>query len=757
MNKIETLYAKSFYEDGVLKTETLEEHTLFLVKNLELLKNIYKEEIDDIIIKKSKYSPEKFWLILRLAVIYHDLGKINYLFQNKIRKLLGQEELKSIFDKEIPHNYLSPALIPLNYLNELGYEDFFMLIYSIIFHHYREIEFSIDYLESYIQEEIIARKYLVNWIKDLDSNFDINNLTGLKFVPLIKDEGKIRFFERKLEFILLKGFLYRLDHSSSAHVEVEKEKIRGIEEKLYIYLSSKENFTGFKSFQEKAKYLREKNVLLTAPTGSGKTEFAINWIGENKSIYTLPLRVSVNSMYERLKRILKEEDKIGLLHGDATYYDLDNISEIDKDIKDHLYKVLLARQLSCTLTVSTADQIFTSFFCFPGYEKFFSLFPYTKIVIDEPQAYSSETLAVIIEGLRKINEIGGKFCLMSATVYPIIKELLKDIVEFIEVKDKTIKQIHILKCYPDKKIEEILDEIILEYRSRKKVLVIVNTVKKAQEVYNQLLERVKEDEQKDINLLHSRFIGKDREKRETKIFEDEKENYPCIWISTQIVEASLDIDFDILFTEIAPIDTLIQRMGRIFRRRKYDSPHPNVIITGEAGNPSGKGHIYDSKLVDETFKLIKDMDCRKINYEIKNELVKQVYSMNILKNSNYYKKFQAYQEILKLGYRADSKNEAEYIFRKISNISAIPIDIYERNKKKLIDIRNKIFSKDVNNKLIGIRELKKYMVDIPLNIKVYSKNILSLENELDINIYIINLKYDENLGLLPKEEINNII
>uniref|UniRef100_A0A7C3MR81 CRISPR-associated helicase Cas3 n=1 Tax=Dictyoglomus thermophilum TaxID=14 RepID=A0A7C3MR81_DICTH len=752
MNSAYEVYAKSYYEDGILKTETLKEHTFSLINNYEILKERYGTEINKKLVER--YDPEVFWDLLRIAAIYHDLGKLNSLFQNKIRRLIGQEELLSEFEKEIPHNYLSPALLPKRYKEIYGIDNFFMLIFSIIYHHHREMNFDKKYLEEYLSKEILNKLDLIKWINELDPNFNENNVLGNKYtVLLLRDSGKLKSIENKLEFILLKGLLYRLDHSSSAHVEVEKERIDNVEDKLVYYITYVKK-SNLKGFQRKAKDLRDKSVLLTAPTGIGKTEFAINWMGETKSLYSLPLRVSVNAMYERFKNIFGEEN-IGILHGDIIYYDIDNLENLEREIKEHLYRISLSRQMSYPIIICTADQIFTSFFRFPGYEKVFSIFPYAKIIVDEPQAYTSESLAVIVEGLKKIHEMGGRFCLMSATVYPILEVIFKDIAENIKVKDTDNKN-HKIKYYPEHAIEDLVNEIVFEFSKGKKVLVIVNTVKKAQQLYFSLKGQIN-DKSNRVNLMHSRFIGIDRMNKEHKIFLDEKSSEPCIWITTQIVEASLDIDFDILFTELAPVDALIQRMGRIYRKRKYLSDDPNIIISGSSNKPSGKGAIYDSKLVDETYNIFFDFDNKLINYDDKNYMVEHVYSMEILKNSNYYKKFLDYKRIMDIDYKVETRGEAEKIFRKISNVRAIPVEIYDRNREKLVEIRDMIYSKNIVKKLKGLRELQNYVVDIPLQVEMCSRNIFTTGEIEGLDLYIINLKYDKELGLIPEKELENII
>src|SRR5699024_4868521 len=73
-----------------------------------------------------------------------------------------------------------------------------------------------------------------------------------------------------------------------------------------------------------------------------------------------------------------------------------------------------------------------------------------------------------------------------------------------------------------------------------------------------------------------------------------------IWITTQLVEASIDIDFDVLFTELSMIDSLLQRFGRCYRKRELDHDAPNIYIYTE--DVSGKGSIYDKDILNITEK-----------------------------------------------------------------------------------------------------------------------------------------------------------
>jgi CRISPR-associated helicase Cas3 len=181
----------------------------------------------------------------------------------------------------------------------------------------------------------------------------------------------------------------------------------------------------------------------------------------------------------------------------------------------------------------------------------------------------------------------------------------------------------------------MVDFAIKEYQKGKKVLILTNTVRKAQEVYKALKD-LKQPIQ--CHLLHSLYIQKTKREKEMQI---QNTTEPVIWISTQIVEASLDIDYDLLITELSTADSLIQRMGRVYRktgRAITPDSQPNIIICTK--EPSGKGKVYDKEIVDYTLEELKKYDEKILTEEIKQEIVGSVFDMERIRNTNFYKKFE---------------------------------------------------------------------------------------------------------------------
>lgn len=136
-----------------------------------------------------------------------------------------------------------------------------------------------------------------------------------------------------------------------------------------------------------------------------------------------------------------------------------------------------------------------------------------------------------------------------------------------------------------------------------------------------------------VEVLHSAFIATDRIKKEDNLVKmigkDAVRPHKKIIIGTQVIEQSLDIDFDVLITEIAPMDLLIQRIGRLWRhdiKRPTNYSTPVCYVTGLSDNldfDSGTGFIYDNYILARTQYFLQDP--LKVPDDI-SKLVQNVYS-----------------------------------------------------------------------------------------------------------------------------------
>lgn len=163
--------------------------------------------------------------------------------------------------------------------------------------------------------------------------------------------------------------------------------------------------------------------------------------------------------------------------------------------------------------------------------------------------------------------------------------------------------------------------------------IIVNTVKRAQELA-QLLSGKFSDE--DVEILHSGFIATERIRKEQELLQmigkGAKRPYKKIIIGTQVIEQSLDIDFDVLISDLAPMDLLIQRIGRLHRHdierpKKHKLPQFFVLGTNENLEfESGASVVYGDYLLARTQYFLSD----KINIPSDiSTLVQKVYNQKL--------------------------------------------------------------------------------------------------------------------------------
>lgn len=734
--------------------ETIEQHTNDVLANIDILNINYP-----CIFKNN----ERLLEILKLACEFHDLGKMNVKFQNKVSDdKLDEGELKN--KQEIPHGYLSPAFLDRKKLEKKYSKDELKILYQSIYYHHKRKE---------VKEEL---ELVLNNTKQYADHFD--SKSEYYTSNLVENYGVFVSKKKRLEYniapeadnstffnyVKVKGLLNRADYAASAKkkipIEIKEERLS---DKLNEYFKRKhteiqkeDKKKSFKinKLQEYMLANRDNNIIVKAATGFGKTEGGLLWLGNSKGFFTLPLRVSINAIYDRVRSKKEINFKnTGLLHSDA----LSHLSEItdknESDDVDYFYEYNLARNFSVPLTITTADQIFDFVFKQEGFELKLATLSYSKVIIDEIQMYSPDIVAYLIAGIKLITEAGGKFAIMTATFPKFLEELIRDVGIDFETPEKTYfkdELRHVVKFYADDSIESKIYEIS-NIAETKKVLVICNTVKKAQEIYRELQCNSK-------YLLHSRFIKKDRKELEDKIQEfapnngGKPDSKHGVWVTTQVVEASLDVDFDVLYTEMTSIDGLFQRMGRCYRSRKYKENEPNVHVFGKA---SGIGSVIDREIFDMSCELIEDFDAHKLYEKKKFELVDNMYGSEKIEKTEYYK---AIKKNLNAVLNLPSHNDIPTKFRNIFTYTAIPIEVYEDKKnRENIDkwfeiVNDRAASKE--DRLVASIEINKFTVSVPGYLKEdchFKKKWYSKYNQ----IHKVNLKYDEEEGLISNEKPNN--
>ncbi len=688
---------------------------------------------------------EKEKKIIRFIIETHDKGKINPEFQNRMRKKIGRNNLLNWNNGKVPHEWLSPSFISekeekdiKNWLKELNLEPdrfFRFILFVIISHHNRDGQT--------VNDDLLNN--IISWLNNnynlkLEYYYNVNEIVNIfNSLNVDKNTWKVTFPYR----IKWLGTLLKCDYTASAGISPE-QKYEGDFNNDFQNWLNKNNWK-LKEFQVQAKNNSDKSIILIASTGMGKTEAAMNWINGKKAFYLLGIRIAVNEMYKRFVKIFGENN-VALLHGESSYFFAQNEGSED----DFELKIEKVKKLSYSLTVATADQLITSVFKYPGFELTYLTSSYSKIIVDEIQSFSPAAIASIVVFLKEIHNLGGKFMLMTATLPPFLLDEFKELkdVQFFEPQLLPIKR-HRIRIV-DEELENGIIKYIEQFKN-KKVLIICNTVRKAQRMF-EILKNFKP------NLIHSKFIGKDRREKEKLIMEMKN---PGIWITTQIVEASLDIDFDILLTECVTIESLLQRFGRCYRKREYFlNREPNIYIF--KGKPD---NIYDKYLFDKTWQALREFDGQLLSEEDKQKLINRVFEN--IENTPYFQSYKQKKDLLEIGYRSLSKIEAEIDFREIANnYVIIPKPVFEENKKLILETLKFIDDKN-NDKLERLKKQAEIM-DYTIPLQVFynmEKNLQEVENSIFCkrhNIKILdNVEYNSDIGLtgkvIEKEESDNII
>ena len=791
------------------------------LKVYEDIKNIYYAKPDktlaqhneELHIQKKKLidlgyiDDDKIIELLEYSIEFHDIGKINPEFQVRVK-----ENKKFDTTKEVAHNILS-----IHFIDKKDYDDkndYESIAYAVFYHH----RFGNGDNDS-IRADENTKKIIENLLSKLEEK-------GIKVIKKISPSLKLPDLHTDRNLKLL-GLLIKCDHSASGGYEIEypNDFLEDALNNLLSEFKEKDKSADWNDMQKFCKENNDKNIIAIADTGMGKTEGGFLWGGNNKIFFVLPLRTAINAMYKRFDEVIikgeNKEERVGLLHSNSLEYYLNNKKELVIDDKDEKEMDILeynkrGKHLSLPVTICTPDQIFNFILKYKGYESKLATLSYSKIILDEMQMYDASLLAAVIFGITKIIEMGGKIAIVTATFPPIIeyflnKYLMKDNKNVIKDLDKP-EEIVEEPIFRKKKFtnnekirhnivlidDEIgIEQILWQFKKNKKenkksnkILVICNTIKKAQEIYLKLKEH---DDLKDkINMLHSNFICEDRENKEKEILDFGKTEFDGegIWISTSLVEASLDIDFDYLFTELQDLNSLFQRFGRCNRKGKKSVDEANCFIylkiedkyLKEKGSKYGfidKDIYENSKKGLENYckviskdeiensqdysELLKNYS-KKITEGDKIKLIEENLSFENLKESNFVdefeKTYEKYQRIL----NSDENSQDDLKLRDIQSVTVIPYNIYEENKENIKELIKKIEDKN-----LGLEERQKAKTELlkkTLSIQYYqlSKYISEiLKGKADANKYksesinkfekitVMEADYDKELGFHAKD------
>ncbi|OAI20660.1 CRISPR-associated helicase/endonuclease Cas3 [Methylomonas lenta] len=377
-------------------------------------------------------------------------------------------------------------------------------------------------------------------------------------------------------------------------------------------------------------------TIVEASTGSGKTETALAYAWQllalglaDSIIFALPTQATANAMLSRLEKaaplLFANQTNLVLAHGRARYQqDFIDLKQacLPQTAQGHEEAWVQCGQWLAQsrkrvflgqIGVCTVDQVLVS--VLPVKHKFVRGFGIGRsvLIIDEVHAYDSYMYGLLEAVLEQQRLTGGSAVLLSATLpfeqkrqlanawncalpdenknYPLISHCQDGQVQFFDLSDlpeqmptPTTVNIELLKTpelLPD---ADLLQRLLDAVEQGAQVCLVCNLVAVAQQLYQSLRQRVQQSptlNEEQLLLFHSRFIFADRQKKEQTVLQCfapeslERRKQGRLLIATQVVEQSLDLDFDWLITQLCPVDLLFQRMGRLHRHAKNQSGRPS--------------------------------------------------------------------------------------------------------------------------------------------------------------------------------------
>jgi CRISPR-associated endonuclease/helicase Cas3 len=602
---------------------------------------LFSDEVASCISKQFKIEDLK--KIVFLSTFLHDLGKATEEFQATISG--GPRSYHAAYSAQYLFN-LKMLTLRFQRKNNPFADDCFLdnssevvvspVLLSVLSHHTmfsresffsaNESRYSCEFMKDYLAEYFARLKY--EYERLFKENFDIlaeqiyasQNFSDEKeqMCESLKSMSNKDYEELRYVFAYVSGLLKLGDWLSSSEFVGENPNI--IFKKMPNKLLLKEHLSNkvgskvvLKNFQEELS-IHKGNVLVEIPTGEGKTEGSLLWAFNNlknqnsKIIYTLPTQITSNKLHDRILQFFSNEqclDKrnIGLIHGTAKLY-LNEIykqeGSVDKEALDYLFN----DTFSFPVTVSTLDAVLKSFYNIDKYTVATANILNSVIIIDEIHSYDFTMMGFIKTLVAECKRLNIPLCIMSASIPSFVKTNLQ-IDCFPRISDQDLYQkssVNIKKINFAMKDEDT--QTYLSYLHKNKtVLIIKNKVKDSVDLFDEIKNNLAFNDF-EILLYNSRFKKIDKQRKEQEIYDHLALNKPFVLIATQIVEVSLDIDFDVLFTDIAPIDSLIQRFGRVNRKKNPCKIADVFIYQYLADKP------YPCELLEITEEVIQEGVCK---------------------------------------------------------------------------------------------------------------------------------------------------
>lgn len=606
--------------------------------------------IDDF--NEEKILPSEIRETLHLASkwsgLFHDIGKSTSYFQKYIRnpdEFNLPSELKS-------HSLLSAVLLFQYFHSDIQFTEDHMYYFTflIVKRHHGQLR---DWLDEFKQVDDELKNLLYMQVNSIDFGLLNKTFCALpNFKPMSKEkltEAIDLFFEqaRKMRRTIMKFnrkndslasyihilFLFSIliDADKSEAGILQKASLpprKDVSSEIVKTYKAKQNWKASRmntlrenAFQEVDRHnidINQHFYSLQLPTGMGKTltviQFALNLrkkVEKEKGIrprivFSLPF-LSITDQTDQVFRgifianSVEPDQSLVLSHHHLSELQYASREQEIETIYDYNASKLLIEGWNSEIILTTFVQLFHTIFSNrnKSLRKFHRL-ANAIIIIDEVQAIPHKYWLVIRKTMKKLSEVLGCYFVFSTATTPAIFEK-SEMVQLV-LPEKYYQVLSRVELYPRLSEKMTIGEFVgaLEMDEERTYLFIFNTIGAAKDFYEKIIEVVSSDE---VTFLSTHIPPIERLKR---IKEIKKQTYRVV-VSTQLVEAGVDIDFDVVYRDLAPLDSIHQAAGRCNRHGMRTGEVHVVELTD--GKRSYAHYIYDTIRLNVTKDLLENHEC----------------------------------------------------------------------------------------------------------------------------------------------------
>ncbi|AZG36909.1 CRISPR-associated helicase/endonuclease Cas3 [Shewanella psychromarinicola] len=569
--------------------------------------------------------------IVLFYVLLHDLGKFDARFQNFVEEvritLQGNEyEVESEKYSHGSHGYL-------HFIQTYGHDK---AMKAVAGHHgYCDTSIDRNLLEPDADKELINLDKLARkkWIE-----FSLE-FTGLTSIPDVGEIPMLAGLCSVADWIGSSITNFTTEPTADLNMYYQQTLPRAKAALLDSGMLNKLNGSGFDFLFQPYLPRGIQTLLPTLPlktgltivesdTGSGKTEFALAYASmliekdlADGIVFGLPTQATANGLFNRIGDAatkLFPDSAITLAHGKSKYLFPDENGFLHQSNK---------RAFLGSMSVATVDQVLMGVLGIK--HQFIRSFGTRKsvLILDEIHSFDAYMYALIEQVIKGQHQAYSNVILLSATLsislknkllkhysgkakrtaYPLVTHVdLEGNTQEYSVEMPAKNKVVTLKNWLSNDLLPTPDQqaILLEHAKAGAVVgIICNTVADAQNLFVQL-KHLQTEQDTNVDLFHARYSYADRERIENEVLQIYGKNAPRkgrILVATQVVEQSLDLDFDIMVSQIAPIEFLMQRMGRLWRHDRINTSlysrsdrikHPLFITLLPSQSVSNWSHHY---------------------------------------------------------------------------------------------------------------------------------------------------------------------